>query len=49
MRAGKDTTKIICTAEVIKSGRKLGFIATEIRDETSVLLAKADFVFCTID
>lgn len=49
LRAAKNTEKIICKANIVKKGAKLGFVSTEISDDKGRLIAKGNFTFCNID
>ena len=46
--AAKCGDTVICSAEVIKHGKKLSFVTSEIRTETNRLIARADFTFYTL-
>ena len=46
--AAKQNDTLICSAEVIKSGKKISFVTSEIRTESGLLIARADFTFYTL-
>ncbi len=48
MRGAKESVKLICRAEVRKSGRKFFFVDAVVEDEKTNLLCKFSFIFSNL-
>ena len=46
--AAREGDTVVCTAEVVKSGRKISFVTAEICTSEGRLLAKTEFTFYTL-
>lgn len=46
--AAKEGDTVVCTAEVVKFGRKISFVTAELRTAEDKLLAKTEFTFYTL-
>ena len=49
LAAGKDTSKIVCHARVVKCGRSIAVVSADVFDDKEKLLANASFTFCVLD
>lgn len=49
LAAGKDTSKIVCHAKVVKCGRSIAVASADVFDDKEKLLANASFTFCVLD
>ena len=46
--AAKEGDTVVCTAEVVKFGRKICFVSAELRTQEDKLLATTEFTFYTL-